>query len=141
MLIFKVDWVSNDDEAKVRRSSDDREEMKRNIIELILDFNEDLPEGIDVYLGRKMTTEAAFYVVVENDTIISDVEHYVEKLADALSWRGDIVSIKEITLGAFGRMVRTSSYIDEANDVLAKYGIEDISMSLARHGTEILISY
>ena len=140
MLIFKVDWVSNDDEAKVRRSSDDREEMKRNIIELILDFNEDLPEGIDVYLGRKMTTEAAFYVVVENDTIISDVEHYAKKLADALSWRGDIVSIKEITLGAFGRMVRTSSYIDEANDVLAKYGIEDISMSLARHGTEILIS-
>jgi len=140
MLFFKVDWVSTDEEPKVRKSTEDREEIKRIIIEQVLDFNEDLPEGIDIYLSRKSPSEAVFHVVLENDAMIDDIEHYVGQLVETLSWHGDIISMKEVTIGAFGRMVRTSSYIEEANDVLAKYGIEDISMSLARHGTELLIS-
>jgi len=140
MLFFKVDWVSTDDEPKVRKSSEDREEIKRLIAEQIIDFNEDLPEGIDIYLSRKMASEAIFHVVLENDALIANIEHYIGNLTENLSWRGDIISMKEVTIGAFGRMVRTSSYIEEANDVLAKYGIEDISASLARHGTELLIS-
>ena len=140
MLFFKVDWVLTDDEPKVRKSTEDREEIKRIVTEQVLDFNEDLPEGIDIYLSRKLPSEAVFHVVLENDAMIEDIEHYVGQLAENLSWHGDIISMKEVTIGAFGRTVRTSSYIEEANDVLAKYGIEDISMSLARHGTELLIS-
>ena len=140
MLIFKVELTLTDEDGNLRKSCEDREERKNYVTELIVDFNDKLPEGINLYLARKGKEDATMYAVVEMSSLLSSVEDYVRDLMYRLKWEGEIVSMKEATISAFGRSIRTCSYVDDSGEVLSRYGIEDISMSLSRHGKEILIS-
>ena len=139
MMIFQAEFSSDDILRKSRCVGDERETTQKQLTDQLLDFNEGLPNGIDIYLSRLRLTEAIFHVVLEDETLLTDIERYISDLTDALSWNGEVSDIQEITIGSFGRMTRTSSFIEEHNELLAKYGLEDLPMQLGRHGVEIII--
>ncbi len=138
MMIFKVTW-NNEATCRERLTGDEREDYKRKLSDHIFEFNENLHDGLDIYLVKEYPSWAIFHVVVEDSTLLSSIEYHVKELATILSWEGSISDIQEVTVSAFARMIRMSSYVGECADIFAKYDISDLTMNLTRHGSENLI--